>query len=434
MYTCGPTVYGTAHIGNLRTYICEDVLVRALRLVGYQVNRIMNVTDVGHLVADSDDGEDKMIIGAKRDGVTAWDVAKRYEEQFVHDLALVGCEVPTLVRATDRIKEQIKLIQELEEGGHVYVAADGVYFNTQTYPEYGKMARLDLAGQESGYRVEVVEGKKNPQDFALWKFSPATEQRDMEWESPWGKGFPGWHIECSAIIRSELGDQIDIHCGGVDHIPIHHTNEIAQSESVTGKQLAGHWMHVEFLQVDNGKMGKSLGNTYTLAELAERGIDPLDFRYFCLQASYRAKQNFTWEAVGGAASARKHLRELIAELDGGELDGAQVGRGVAEITTALSDDLNTAQALALLWDMVRNTTLSGATRLSIVEMVESVLMLGLKPVEIVVTEEMQSLVEAREQARLNKDWAESDRIRDALLALGVQIRDTAEGPKLLTGA
>ena len=428
VYTCGPTVYGDAHIGNFRTYVFEDVLVRSLRYFGYEVSRVMNVTDVGHLVSDADDGEDKLEIGARRDGTTAWEVAKRYEQRFLDDLDALGLERPDrLVRATETIAEQIELIGRLEERGSTYRLPDGIYFDTATFPAYAELGRLDLVGQQAGKRVEVVKGKRQPYDFALWKFSPDGSKRDMEWESPWGKGFPGWHIECSAIALTELGEEIDIHCGGVDHIPVHHSNELAQSETATGKRFVRHWCHTEFLLLDGGKMSKSLGNLYTLADLAERGIEPAAFKLFTYGAHYRSKQNFTWEAAEAAQNNLERLRQLFSR-DGDE-QGSE--RLLKAFDDALQNDLNVPEALAIVWKIAQSNV-SLADKQGTAQQIDRVLALNLLKEEVYtdIPATVSEMATERDQARAHGLWDEADRLRDAINASGYQILDLKEGSQL----
>ena len=302
IYTCGPTVYNYAHIGNMRAYIFVDILVRYLRYSGYKVKHVMNITDVGHLTSDSDTGEDKVEKEAQKEGKTAWDIAKNYEKAFFEDSEALNIKKPDIiVKATDLIKEQISFIQKLEEKGFTYVLNDGVYFDSSKIKDYGKLAKLDIEGLRAGERVDI-RGKKNKTDFALWKFSPKDKKRDMEWESPWGKGFPGWHLECSAIGLKYLGEQFDVHTGGIDHINVHHTNEIAQGEALTGKTPAKYWMHSEFLLTGDTKMAKSRGN---LVRVTDLGVDPLAYRMLILQANYRDPLNFTDESIKAADTALK---------------------------------------------------------------------------------------------------------------------------------
>ncbi len=431
MYTCGPTVYNDQHIGNYRTYIFEDVLVKTLEQAGYEVTRVMNITDVGHLVGDGDDGEDKLEVGARREGNTAWEVAKRYEDRFVSDMAELNLQQPTLlVRATEAIEGQINLIKELEEKGYTYATSDGIYFDSSKLTDYGKLAQLDIAGLQAGARVEIGE-KRTATDFALWKFSPTDHRRDMEWESPWGTGFPGWHIECSAIIRENLGDSIDIHCGGVDHIPVHHTNEIAQSETVTGQPLAHIWMHAEFLLVDGGKMAKSLGNVYTLADLKEKGCDPLALRMLSYTTHYRAKLNFTWESLDVAAKSLEKLRRIFHEAQ--EADETDAVRDFqVRFRAELMNDLNTPRALAVLWEALGALPTPEEKR-SFLEYADTVLSLSLAhaltPIEL--SSDVQVLLDERDAARAQQNWQRSDELRAQLEQKGYTVQDTPQGTSVV---
>lgn len=430
IYTCGPTVYDFAHIGNFRTFIFEDLLVKTLLRFGYNVKRVMNITDVGHLTSDEDQGEDKLEVGAQREGITAWEIAKKYEKAFLEDAESLCIEKPaTLVRATDTIAEQIAFIKSLEEKGLTYRTEDGVYFDSSKVSDYGKLARLDIAGLQPGSRVEMHE-KKHPTDFALWKLSSKPGERHMEWESPWGIGFPGWHIECSAIIKETLGDTIDIHMGGVDHIPVHHTNEIAQSESLTGKPLANHWMHGEFLLVDAGKMSKSLQNTYTLADLEKRGFDPLAFRLFTYGASYRSKLNFTWDGLATAAEQLEKLRTIFRATHE-TAHTPQVESYIQQVNEALADDLNMSVVMAIVWDAVRSS-LSPEEKRSFLEDVAPILSLNLVAEEkaVHIPEEISHLLIEREQARQAQDWAKADSLRLKIEEAGFQVKDTPEGQKI----
>ncbi|MFU8773160.1 MAG: cysteine--tRNA ligase, partial [Anaerolineales bacterium] len=313
MYACGPTVYDYAHIGNLRTYIFEDVLRRVLEYNGYRVKHVVNITDVGHLTSDADSGEDRMEIGSRRTGMKAWEIAEIYTQAFMNDLQALNILDPLIwCRATDHIQEQVDLIQCIESAGYTYRTADGVYFDTSKLEDYGYLARLNVDGLQSGARVQAGE-KRNPTDFALWKFSAPDEQRQMEWDSPWGTGFPGWHIECSAMAAKYLGAFFDIHCGGEDHIMVHHPNEIAQTQACHQTRLANFWMHGYFLQIDSSRMGKSVGNFITLKTLSEQGYEPLVWRFYCLGAHYRSKLNFSWEGLDSAKAALNRLRNYAFE-------------------------------------------------------------------------------------------------------------------------
>lgn len=438
IYTCGPTVYYFAHIGNFRTYIFEDILVRTLRYLGYEVKHVMNITDVGHLVGDGDEGEDKVEREAKRVGSTAWEIAKFYEEAFFKDFGRLNLTPPTQVcRATEHMQEQISLVQRLEEKGYIYRAADGMYFDTSKFPQYGALSGQRLEDKEAGARVELRDDKRNPTDFVLWKFSPKDVKRHMEWESPWGIGCPGWHIECSAMSEKYLGQPFDIHCGGVDHIPVHHENEIAQSEAAYGKPLANYWIHGEHLMVDGGRMGKSLGNGYQIRELAAQGYNSDSFRYFCLSAQYRSKINFTWEALQGAQNALQKIQRWVLEYkkSKGETKGEKNEAVLVEFRTALEDDLNTPKALALVHGLLRASPLGAeaANVYATLSEMDRVLGLGIEDWQImeeVIPSEVQALYEARQVARTSKDWAESDRLRDALKAQGWLVEDAATGSSL----
>lgn len=426
IYTCGPTVYNHQHIGNYRTFVFEDVLVKSLRWLGVPVERIMNITDVGHLTSDEDEGEDKLEVGARREGSTAWEVAKKYEDSFIQDCEELHIEVPTLIRATDTIAEQITLIQQLESKGFTYQTSDGLYFDSSRFPTYGELAHLDIAGLQAGSRVEMGE-KKQATDFALWKFSAKGVKRDMEWESPWGKGFPGWHIECSAIAINHLGAQIDIHTGGVDHIPVHHTNEIAQSEAATGqKPFARIWMHGEFLLVNSGKMSKSLGNVYILADLKKRGFDPLALRMFYYTASYRTKQNFTWEALQAAQTSLERLRQAAQETEQEEMTEAGE-EWIAKVKANLANDLNMPGALATLWEMVRSD-LPAPVRRAVLKEVDQVFSLNVfQKSQLELPKAVQELIEAREEARKAQEWSRADELRGNISAMGYEIEDSSGG-------
>ncbi len=429
LYTCGPTVYDYAHIGNLRTYLFEDILRRVLLFNGYAVKHVMNITDVGHLVSDGDTGEDKMERGSRRTGKSAWEIAAFYTEAFQADLERLNILPPTVwCRATDYIAEQIATIQCIEANGFTYRTSDGIYFDTSKLPDYGYLARLDIAGLQAGARVDMGE-KRNPTDFALWKFSPPNEQRQMEWESPWGIGFPGWHIECSAMSTKFLGSFFDIHCGGEDHISVHHTNEIAQTQACEGTHLANFWLHGTFLQIDEAKMSKSSGEFLRLQSLLDRNIDPLVYRFFCLGAHYRAKLNFTWEGLDGAATALNRLRTAVHSWgDPGTPDPEYVERFTAQI----NDDLNMPRALAVLWDLVRSD-LEPATKKATVLLFDQVFGLGLaewQPEESAVPAEILALAEQRQQARAEKRWQDADRLRDQIKAAGYELEDTPQGPRV----
>lgn len=430
LYTCGPTVYNYAHIGNLRTYIFEDLLRRMLLFNGYDVKHVMNITDVGHLVSDADTGEDKMEKGSRRTGKTAWEIAEFYTAEFCKDLARLNILEPTIwCRATDHIEEQIDFIRCIEEQGYTYRTSDGIYFDTEKLPSYGYLGRLDIGGLQAGARIDMGE-KHSPTDFALWKFSPPDEQRQMEWKSPWGTGFPGWHIECSAMSAKYLGPYFDIHCGGEDHITVHHTNEIAQTEACYGTRLANFWLHGYFLQVDeSARMSKSSGDFLRVETLAEKGYDPLAYRLFCLSASYRQKLNFSWEGLDAAAKSLDRLRAISFEL--GEPGTADEGY-LERFTEMINDDLNLPRAVALTWELVR-ADLPAAVRKATLLKFDQVLGLRLAEWQPKVEEapaEVLDLLAQRQQARAEKRWKDADALRDEITAKGWELMDTPEGPKL----
>ena len=429
LYTCGPTVYDYAHIGNLRTYISEDILVRVLRFNGYLVKRVMNITDVGHLVSDADTGEDKMEKGSRRTGKSAWEIAEFYTQAFKDDLQRLNIIEPTIwCKATDHIPEQIAFVECIEAKGFTYCTSDGIYFDTSKLPDYGYLARLDIEGLQAGSRVDMGE-KRNITDFALWKFSSPGEKRQMEWDSPWGKGFPGWHIECSAMSAKYLGAFFDIHCGGEDHIPVHHPNEIAQSQACHGTRLANFWMHYYFLQLDDAKMAKSAGGFLRMQTLIDRGYDPLVWRFFCLSAHYRSKLNFTWESLDGAATALNRLRLAAHEWGApGTLDEEYMDKFAEHI----NDDLNMPRALAVTWDLVKSDLPPATKKATLVEF-DKILGLRLadwKPTEESAPDDVMALVEQRQLARKEKRWKDADALRDQVTAAGYEIEDTPQGPKV----
>jgi cysteinyl-tRNA synthetase len=434
LYTCGMTVYDYAHIGNLRTYVFNDILRRTLAYNGYEVLHVMNITDVGHLVSDADTGEDKIEKGSRRTGKTAWEIAEKYTEAFRQDIKALNILSPHIwCRATDHIQEQIDFIQCIEANGYTYQTSDGIYFDTAKLPDYGRMARLEIEGLQAGARVEMAE-KRNVTDFALWKFSAPDERRQMEWDSPWGVGFPGWHIECSAMSAKYLGPFFDIHTGGEDHIMVHHPNEIAQTQACYGTNLANFWMHGYFLQISDeagagGRMGKSVGNFLTLQSLIDAGYDPLAWRFFCLGAHYRAKLTFNWQSLAGAGRALERLRAAVFEWgEPGTADEEFLQRFLEQI----NDDLNMPRALALTWEMVMSDLPDAVKKATVIEF-DKVLGLDLaawEPAEEVVPQEVLELVTKRQAARTEKRWAEADALREQVRDLGYEIEDTAEGPQV----
>jgi len=442
VYTCGPTVYAPQHIGNLRSQLFADLLKRALLAQGYRVTHVINITDVGHLTDDADAGEDKMELAAAKRGKTAREIADQYTDQWLRDRARVGCLSPeVLCKATEHIAEQIALVVALEQKGFCYQIEDGVYFDISKFPRYTEFGRLDLDAQVGEGRIGEVPGKRNPADFALWKFAAADVQRQQEWDSPWGRGFPGWHIECSAMSRRYLGNQFDIHTGGVDHIGVHHTNEIAQSECADGVHpWVRFWLHNEFLNFRGEKMAKSTGNLCVLDDLIERGIPPLAFRYFSLQAHYRQQQTFTDEAIESAATGYDRLVSHAAELREieGDCRSSRLDPLRERFWDAVGDDLNAPRALAVAWEAVRSEGLDSAERWALLSEFDEFLGLDLQAAvpsaqKAESDPRIDGLVAERQAARARRDFAESDRIRDALAAEGVVITDTADGPRWRRG-
>lgn len=434
VYTCGLTVYSQPHIGNWLGYIYWDVLVRTLAEEGYAVERTQNITDVGHLTSDDDSGEDKMEKGAKREGITAWDVAHKYIAIADAEAAALDLTPPThLARATDYIPQQIAFAKVLEDKGFTYVIpGDGVYFDTSKLTNYGALARLDVAGLEAGARVSV-EGKRNITDFAIWKFSPTGTKRDMEWDSPWGVGFPGWHLECSVIARETLGDQIDIHTGGIDHIPVHHTNEIAQTEAVTGKPFSQFWLHVNHIKSDGKKMSKSLGNIYTLQDIRDKGYSLDAFRVFALSKHYRTEGNFTWENLEAAQNRLLHWQEAMAlrwqeSTTSDATDGLDAASFSDQLLAALTNDLDTPAALRLIdsvADAAQSSNICAPCLDSIADSVEA--LLGLRIWVPNISNEQRQRIASRQTARDQKDWQRADELRDELAHEGIGVRDTATG-------
>jgi cysteinyl-tRNA synthetase len=429
IYACGPTVYDYAHIGNLRTYLFEDILRRTLEYAGYKVKHVMNITDVGHLTSDADTGEDKMEKGSKRTGMTAWELADHYSEAFKNNLAALNVLEPDIwCKATDHIQEQIEFVQEIEKRGFVYRTSDGIYFLSQKLNDYGHLARLNVDGLQAGARVEQGE-KRAITDFALWKFSPEGETRQMEWDSPWGKGFPGWHIECSAMSAKYLGDFFDIHCGGEDHIPVHHTNEIAQTQACKGTHLANFWMHGYFLQMGSARMAKSAGEFIRLETLQERDIDPLVYRYFCLTAHYRTQLSFSWESLEASRVALNRLYRTCYEWgEAGEADASFISK----FESFIYNDLNMPRAIALIRDLIRADLPDSVKKASLLEF-DRVLGLDFaawEPAIEAIPEEVKALAKAREAAREAKNWAEADAIRNRISDAGYTVEDTSEGSRL----
>ncbi len=430
MYSCGPTVYDFQHIGHMRRYVGDDILIRVLKYNGFKLHHVMNITDVGHLVSDSDTGEDKMEKGAKKFGMSVWDIAKKFEEQFKNSCKALNINLPTgtnLMHATDYIPEQIALVKKLEEKGYTYKTEDGIYFNTSKFPDYFKLSRQDPEELKKGARVEFIEGKKNISDFALWKLSPKGESRQMEWESPWGVGFPGWHIECSAMSMKALGNHFDIHTGGIDHINIHHTNEIAQSEAATDKvPFSKFWVHHNFLIVNGEKMSKSLNNFYTVQDMINKGYDPLALRYLYLQTHYRQEMNFTWESLSGAQSAYK---KLINDTKNWDLPKVGCAEFEERFLNAVNDDLNMSKALAIMWELIKSDYPSSAKSQTLrrFDLVLGLEIFAERKIEII-PQNILDFVSEREGFRKVGDFRASDEMRKKIRDLGYDIQDTKEGP------
>jgi cysteinyl-tRNA synthetase len=456
LYCCGPTVYNYAHIGNLRTYVFEDILRRVLERDGYTVTHVMNVTDVGHLSDDGDEGEDKMILGARERGMSVWEIAEFFANAFFEDTAKLNIRQPTVVcKATDHIDEMQSLISTLEQQGHTYVSGGNVYFRINSFPDYGKLALLDRQELQAGARIAVDEDKENPNDFVLWFTNSKFDHQAMQWDSPWGRGYPGWHLECSAMSMRYLGERIDIHCGGVDHINVHHTNEIAQSEGAVGHHWVNYWMHGEFLIMDSGRMGKSKGNMITLATLASEGYDPLDYRYFLLGAHYRTQLTFSQGAMDAAKRARRTLSEQLKRsfnaltteqqglLEHGNTEDAgrarlrhEVGPQALQVMRTIDeqfrDDLNAARALGTLRGALKDESISDFDRCALA--VDSDQVFGLDLFQSMrvsdnreAPADIAEKIALREQARAERNFQKADEIRDDLQARGILLEDGPDG-------
>ncbi len=424
MYTCGPTVYYYPHIGNMRAYLFMDNIRRVLKYNGYELNGVMNITDVGHLTSDADEGEDKMLVASQREKKSPWEIAKFYTDVFMKDVKKLNIDLPEhICPATEVIPEIIEFVSELLKKGYAYETSKGIYFDISKFKDYGKLGGMNLEDKLAGARIDVDEEKRNPADFTLWIKAP--KEHIMQWQSPWGMGYPGWHIECSAIGKKYLKDEIDIHTGGVDHKPIHHENEIAQSDALEGHQVVKNWMHIEFLQVDGGKMSKSLNNIYTLADLKEKGFEGEDFRYFYFMAHYSKQQNFTFDALTSAKNSLKTLKNLATEhknsdarLSEEELKGFE-----DEFLNAINDDLNMPLALAVVWKMLRGKKSKDAYGL----LMKFNKVLGFNFDEETIPQEVLELAKLRWQAKSEKDWARADDLRQKITNLGFAVKDSKEG-------
>ncbi len=431
-YTCGPTVYDFAHIGNFRTYITEDLIKKTLKLNGYHVKHVMNITDVGHLTDDQDQGEDKVELAAQKQKKSAWEIANFYTQAFLDDMKKLNIEMPDIMpKATEHINEMIEIIKKLEEKGYTYRTSDGIYFDTSKFKDYGKLVDLNKIEILPGARIEIGE-KRNPTDFALWKFSPQNIKRQMEWQSPWGIGFPGWHIECSAMSMKYLGEQFDIHCGGIDHIPVHHTNEIAQSEAATGKiPFVRYWIHINFLVLQGQKkMAKSEGNIILLKDLEANGFSPLDFRYLVISCHFQSFLEFSFEALKSAQNSLRRLKEIVSNFNGKEKINESWQK---KILSKINDNFNFPEALAIMWQMLRSD-IKEEEKIGTLLWFDQILSLNLdEKLYLNLSEiepEIKILIEEREKLRKERKFHEADQLREKIKSFGYEIIDTLNGPKV----
>lgn len=443
-YTCGPTVYWDAHIGNMRTFVNSDIIKRVFIENGYDVTHVTNITDVGHLTSDEDEGDDKMEKGAARENMSVWDVAQKYIDGFLYDADLLNIIRPTYMpRATDHVAEQIELVKKLQELGYTYeIPGNGIYYDTSKFASYGALGGQKLSDLRGGARIDD-SGKRNSTDFALWKYSPTDSKRAMEWDSPWGVGFPGWHIECSAMSMKYLGQHFDLHVGGQEHAKVHHSNEIAQSEPVVGAPWVSYWMHFEWLLLKDGKMSKSSGTAYTVRNLIERGYDPMAYRYLLLQGHYRQPLEFSFESLDAAAAGYKNIVRKIADLiqneAPGTLDESLYNVWHDKILAPASDNFKTAESLVVIQELLKDTTVNPATKLAVFEFVDR--LLGLQFIDraqkLVDLEresapaEIVALAESRAAAKANRDWATADALRAEIDAAGWTVLDSKDGYKIV---
>ena len=432
IYTCGPTVYNYAHIGNMRAYIFMDTLRKVLKYDGYKLEHVMNITDVGHLVSDADEGEDKMAKSAREKNMSVKEIADRYTKCFLDDIQKLNIEKPEhIVKATEHIKDMEQYVDDIVKNGYAYETSKGIYFDTSKLKSYGELSKVDLNNQKAGARIEVDAEKKNPLDFAIWIKAP--KEHIMKWESKYGECYPGWHIECSAMSRKYLGEKFDIHTGGVDHIPIHHENEIAQAKGATGKNPANYWLHVEFLLIDNGKMSKSLGNVYTLEDLEKNGVEPLAYRYLFYTSHYRNKLNFTWDGIKSAQVSLNRLRHLTKMHKNGNnnVSDEEIENIRKRFKEAINDDFNMSVALSIIWEIARKKEVSKKYYELIMEF-DKIFSLNLddESQSIDIPDEIKDILEKRKVARENKDFATSDILRNKLKDLGYIVKDSKEGQKI----
>ncbi|MBL7169415.1 MAG: cysteine--tRNA ligase [Candidatus Aenigmarchaeota archaeon] len=438
LYACGPTVYSYAHIGHFRAYVFVDVLRRMIKFNRLKLTHVMNITDVGHLTDDADQGEDKIEKAAKKESKTVWEIAEFYIKDFFDAMEKLNVQKPEIIcKATDHIQEMIDLVKKIESNGYTYRTSDGIYFDTSKLSDYGKLAGLDIEGLKEGARVEKNPEKKNPTDFALWKFAKEGEKRQMEWDSPWGPhSFPGWHIECTAMSMKYLGEVYDIHTGGVDHISVHHTNEIAQAQGTIGKDFVNYWLHNEFVNIDGEKMSKSKGNIYNMNDIEEKGFDPLAVRYLFLTAHYRSKINFTWGSLKAAENTLNTLREhirLFQEKDDKKSDQNKVGEYRGKFLEFINDDLNTTEALSLMWKLIRDEkNINNKDKYELILDFDKVFGLKLDEIKLEekIPENIRQLIDDREKAREKKDYRKADKIREKIREMGFKLQDTKKEVKV----
>lgn len=444
-YTCGPTVYWDQHLGNMRTFVNSDIIKRVFIENGYDVRHVMNITDVGHLTSDADTGDDKMEKGAAREKISVWDVAQRYMDSVIRDMKSLNIIMPILTRATDYIAEQIELVQKLERLGYTYeIPGDGIYYDTSKFAAYGALGGQNLSDLRGGARIDD-SGKRNSMDFALWKFSPTDRKREMEWDSPWGVGFPGWHAECSAMSMKQLGDHFDIHAGGQEHIKVHHTNEIAQSEPIVGAPWVNYWIHYEWLLSKDGKMSKSSGDFMTVPDLVAMGYDPMAYRYMLLTGHYRQPMDFTFEGLDAAANGYKNIVRRVADVianASGAVDVVTYNAWHDRMLAVISDNIKTSETLAIVHELTKDTSVNPATKIALFEFVDRLLGLDFiaharqlhERESVAAPDEIVALANARTAAKAARDWATADGLRAQIDAAGWSVVDTKDGFKIVKKA
>ena len=427
MYSCGPTVYSYPHIGNMRAYLFMDALRRTLKYNGYKIDGVMNITDVGHMTSDEDEGEDKMLVASKREHKSPWEVAKYYTDIFMNETKRLNIDMPEYIcPATSVIPEIIVFVKTLLEKGFAYETSKGIYFDIATFPGYGKLGGVGIENKLAGARIDIDEEKRHPADFALWIKAP--KQHIMQWDSPWGKGYPGWHIECSTIGIKYLGEYIDIHTGGVEHRPVHHENEIAQDDAYAGHQVVSNWMHLEHLLVDGGKMSKSLGNVYKLDDLVSKGFSPEDYRYFFFTTHYAKQQNFTWEGLESAKNALKSMKNILKEhKESTDNTKVKIDKAEKDFLEAINDDLNLPKALGIVWTLLKMPR----DRKIYDTIIKFNQIFGFDFEGDIIPEEVQALAKQRWAAKQNRDFASADELRNKILGLGFTVKDTKEGYEIV---